>query len=359
MIEPSSRIKPIPAEKRVYMHRCIELARLGIGLVAPNPMVGAVLVCRGKIIGEGYHQYYAEAHAEINCLNAVSQEDSTLISEATLYVSLEPCAHFGKTPPCADAIISRKIPRVVVGCRDPYPEVNGRGIERLRAAGVEVEEGVMEDECKELNKRFFTFVKSHRPYIILKWAQGSDGMVSSADGKRIQISSECTNRLVHKWRAEESAILVGTKTALLDNPELNVRLWKGRSPIRIVIDKKLTLPQTHHLLDQKIKTIIFNSEIQKEEGNLSYYKFSPAENDLQQMTRTLYDMQIQSILVEGGPHLLQSFIDMQIWDEARIITNESMTIGNGISAPILGKAKIVREENLQSDIIRYFERGAS
>ena len=354
MIEPSSIAKTIASEELAYMHRCLELALLGMGHVAPNPMVGALLVFGDRIIGEGYHKHYGEAHAEINCLNSVKKEDIGLMAKATLYVSLEPCAHHGKTPPCADAIISRKIAKVVVGCRDPFPEVNGRGIEKLKAAGVEVVEGVMENECRELNKRFFTFVRHHRPYIILKWAQGFNGVMASADGNRMLISNEFTNRIVHKWRAEESAILVGTKTALLDNPELTVRLWKGRSPIRVVIDKDLVLPKTHHLLDQKNKTIVFNSKIQKEEENLSYHKLFPGEDFLLQMAKTLHDMQIQSLIVEGGPALLKSFIDLRIWDEARIIANDNVQLSYGISAPLLSNARLVREEKLQSDTIRYF-----
>ena len=245
------------------MHRCLELAGHGSGYVSPNPMVGAVLVHSGRIIGEGYHQRYGQAHAEVNCIDSVSETDRRLIGESTLYVSLEPCAHFGKTPPCTDLIIKHKIPKCVVGCRDPFKEVDGKGIEKLRAAGVHVEVGVLEKECKELNKRFFTFHTEHRPYIILKWAQTGDGFIAgplnpsaswrrtfedSGETKVIQerllISNEYSNRLVHKWRSEEASILVGTNTALLDDPELTTRLWTGPSPVRIVLDMNLRLPSS-------------------------------------------------------------------------------------------------------------------
>src|SRR5258706_6298419 len=241
------------------MRRCLELATLGAGNVAPNPMVGAVLVYHGRIIGEGYHQKYGEAHAEPNSIASVKEEDRKLISQSTMYVSLEPCVHFGKTPPCADLIIKHKIPKVVIGCRDPFKEVNGRGIEKLKAAGVETEPGVLEKECKELNKRFFTFHTKHRPYIILKWAQTANGKMSGQGRDRLYISNEFTNRLVHKWRSEEAAILVGTNTALLDDPQLTTRLWTGNNLVRMVIDMDLKLPSSLRLFDDEASTIIFNT----------------------------------------------------------------------------------------------------
>src|SRR5258706_3862500 len=255
------------------MRRCLELATLGAGNVAPNPMVGAVLVYHGRIIGEGYHQKYGEAHAEPNSIASVKEEDRKLISQSTMYVSLEPCVHFGKTPPCADLIIKHKIPKVVIGCRDPFKEVNGRGIEKLKAAGVETEPGVLEKECKELNKRFFTFHTKHRPYIILKWAQTANGFIATSPqtplqrrgafeesaNKRLLISNEYSNRLVHKWRSEEAAILVGTNTALKDDPQLTTRLWTGNNPVRMVIDMDLKLPSSLKLFDDEVSTIIFNT----------------------------------------------------------------------------------------------------
>ncbi len=237
-----------------FMHRCLELARLGAGYVAPNPMVGAVLLHEGRIIGEGWHKEYGKAHAEVNCINAVKESERQFISQSTLYVSLEPCAHHGKTPPCTDLIIRHKIPRVVIGCRDSFKEVDGKGIEKLKAAGIEVETAVLEQECRELNKRFFTFHTKQRPYIILKWAQTSDGFIaplippkvgiSEPQTQRLFISNEYSNILVHQWRSEEAAIMVGTNTALLDNPELTTRLWPGPSPVRLVIDLNLRLPDS-------------------------------------------------------------------------------------------------------------------
>src|SRR5215207_8983700 len=220
----------------IYMHRCLELARLGSGSVAPNPMVGAVLVYKDMIIGEGYHQQYGEAHAEVNCLNSVRPEHQHLIEQSTLYVSLEPCAHYGKTPPCADLIIQKKIPEVVVGCCDPFIQVNGKGIEKLQSAAVNVTIGVLEEECKQLNKRFFGFHTVQRPYVILKWAQTADGKVAGNDYGRKRISNQQTNRIVHKWRSEETTVVVGTNTALYDDPALTTRLWAGKNPVRIVVD---------------------------------------------------------------------------------------------------------------------------
>ena len=231
------------------MHRCLELAQLAAGNTAPNPMVGSVLVHNDKIIGEGYHQVYGQAHAEVNCISSVKPEHQGLIPQSTIYVSLEPCAHFGKTPPCADLIIKHQIPKVVVGCRDPFVQVNGKGIEKLQAAGIEVTVGVLEKECKELNKRFFTFHTEHRPYIILKWAQTADLKIAAEDYGRVLISNAQSNRIVHKWRSEEMAILVGTNTALFDDPELNTRLWPGGHPIRLVVDMNLRLPSSLKLFN--------------------------------------------------------------------------------------------------------------
>ena len=260
------------------MRRCLELALLGAGHVAPNPMVGSVLVYSDRdtgeerIIGEGYHERYGEKHAEANCIASVKEGDRALIARSTIYVSLEPCAHYGKQPPCADLIFYWQVPRVVAGCRDPFPEVNGKGIEKLRAAGVEVVVGVLEAECMELNRRFFTFHAKHRPYIVLKWAQSADGKIGG-DGRTL-ISNDYSNRLVHKWRAEEAAILVGTRTAMLDDPALTVRLWSGRNPIRLVLDKELRLPSSLQLFDGKVRTIVFNMVKHVEGGMIEYYQLS-------------------------------------------------------------------------------------
>lgn len=336
------------------MRRCLELAKKGAGLVAPNPMVGAVLVFEGRIIGEGWHKQYGEPHAEVNCIAAVGEEDRKLIPHSTLYVSLEPCAHFGKTPPCADLIVKERIPRVVIGCRDPFKEVDGKGIEKLMAAGVEVSVGVLQTDCEELNKRFFIFHRLHRPYIILKWAQTADEKIAGTAGSRLLISNEYTNRLVHQWRSEEAAILVGTNTALNDNPELTTRLWSGNSPVRLVVDRDLRLPVSLRLFDRKIKTIVFNTVRHVEEENLLYYQVSNDASLVHQILNALYQMKIQSVLVEGGARLLQSFIDERCWDEARVITNEQLTIGKGLPSPSLGHAKLILQQQLQNDCIKFY-----
>ena len=337
-----------------YMHRCLELALLGAGKVMPNPMVGAVLVHEGRIIGEGWHKKYGGPHAELNCLNSVSADDQGLISSATLYVSLEPCAHFGKTPPCADLIIRNRIPKVVIGCRDPFEQVNGKGIEKLKNAGIDVVTGLLEHECLEINKRFFTFHTKHRPYIILKWAQTANGMIGSGTDERLLISNELTNRIVHQWRSEEAAILVGTNTALQDDPSLTNRLWTGNNPVRMVIDNNLRLPPHLQLFDQQQKTIVFNTQKQQENGKILYCKIDPNENSLKQIMDISYKMGIQSILVEGGSKLLQSFIEANQWDEVRLIKNEKLAIKNGIAAPLLDQQNPYKKQTIQSDTINFY-----
>ncbi len=339
----------------LYMHRCMELARQGAGHVAPNPMVGAVLVYENRVIGEGYHRQYGYEHAEVNCIRSVRPEDEPLIARSVLYVSLEPCAHYGKTPPCADLILSRGIPSVVVGCRDPFPAVNGRGIEKLLAAGITVRTGVMEQECVELNRRFFTFHEKGRPHIILKWAQSADGRMAAAEGGRLFISNEYTNRLVHKWRAEEAGILVGTRTALADNPALTVRHWAGPDPVRLVIDASLRLPETLRLFDGTVRTIVFNTVRHAEKENLLYYRLEPEMNLLPQLLKALYGLSIQSVLVEGGAAILQSFIDEGCWDEARVITNDELMIGKGLAAPVPESADRIGTEKIFTDTLRYYK----
>ncbi len=339
-----------------YMRRCIELAKLGAGFVAPNPMVGAVLVHNEKIIGEGFHQQYGQAHAEVNCINNVKKEDKEFINQSTLYVSLEPCAHHGKTPPCADLIIKNKIAKVVIGCRDPFVEVDGKGIEKLLNANVEVVQHVLENECMELNKRFFTFHTKNRPYIILKWTQSNNHKIANADYSKIFISNEFTNRTVHKWRSEEAAIMVGTKTALTDNPSLNVRLWNGRNPVRITIDKDLSLPSSLNLFNGEIKTIVFNTIKNEEKNNIIYYKMNDEKYLTKQIVDALFKLNIQSVLIEGGTKLLQSFINENLWDEARVIINEQLIIDNGLNAPELRDAKLFYEEKIFSDHIYYYKK---
>ena len=392
----------------VYMHRCLELARLGAGHVAPNPMVGAVLVFENRIIGEGFHQRYGKAHAEPNCIASVKEEDKHLIRQSVLYVSLEPCAHFGKTPPCADLIIEKQIPKMVIGCRDPFVQVNGKGIEKLKASGIEIELGVLENECKQLNKRFFTVHTLHRPYVILKWAQTLDDKIASPSGSpngreqppgllnqdmkdnedsslsrvtaadpspvggsrmgatRLLITNEHINRIVHQWRSEEMAIAVGTNTALLDDPELTTRLVPGNNPVRIVVDMDLRLPGSLKLFNSKTATIVFNtkkhnlpfekiSTTELQERGVGYYQVTGDVSLVHQMMNALYQMNIQSVLIEGGSYLLQSFIDEGIWDEARVITNEQLTIGAGLPAPVLKIAKLQSAEQIFSDVIRTYK----
>jgi diaminohydroxyphosphoribosylaminopyrimidine deaminase / 5-amino-6-(5-phosphoribosylamino)uracil reductase len=352
------------------MRRCLELALLGAGHVAPNPMVGSVLVysdsvtSEERIIGEGYHERYGERHAEANCIASVKEEDRPLIARSTIYVSLEPCAHYGMQPPCAGLIIRERIPRVVAGCRDPFPQVNGKGIEKLRAAGVEVLVGVLEGECVELNRRFFTFHTKHRPYIVLKWAQSADGKMGSGrreggmraagEGGRTLISNEYSNRLVHKWRSEEAAILVGTRTALMDDPALTVRLWNGPDPIRLVIDKELRLPSSLRIFDGKVRTVVFNLLRHEEGGAAEYYQLSPDSSLVHQLSVALTRLKITSVLVEGGARLLQSFIDEGFWDEARVITNNELMIPGGLPAPEWKDARLVETETLAGDTIRYY-----
>jgi diaminohydroxyphosphoribosylaminopyrimidine deaminase / 5-amino-6-(5-phosphoribosylamino)uracil reductase len=347
------------------MHRCLELARLGMGNVAPNPMVGAVLVHNGRIIGEGYHKKYGGAHAEVNCIASVKEKNQSLIPHSTLYVSLEPCAHFGKTPPCADLIIQYKIPKVVIGCRDPFVQVNGKGIEKLKAAGIEVELGILEDECKKFNKRFFLFHMQHKPYIVLKWAETADKKIAAEDQDRLLISGQLTNRLVHKWRSEEMAICVGTNTALFDDPSLTTRLWPGGNPIRVVVDMHLRLPKSLKLFDGSTPTIVFNLHQHNlpfekifvadlRNIGVGYYQVTEDVSLVHQMMNALYRIGIQSVMIEGGAQLLQSFIDEGIWDEARIITNEELIIGSGLPAPVLKKYQLAGSGHLGGDVIRCY-----
>ncbi len=337
-----------------YMKRCLQLAASATGYTAPNPMVGALLVHNGSIIGEGFHQRYGEAHAEVNCINNVRKEDLEKIPQSTLYVSLEPCTHFGKTPPCADLIISKKIPHVVIGCRDPFKEVDGKGIEKLIHAGLQVESGTLEKECRELNRRFFTFVTQHRPFVLLKWAETSDGFIANKDHSRIFISNEYTNRLVHKWRSEEAAILIGTNTALHDDPSLTVRHWTGPQPMRLLLDMNLRLPTRLKIFESLSPIIVFNSKKEGEDNHIQFRMLDSKFPLIPQMLQKLMALKVQSLMVEGGRTLLQSFIDSGIWDEARVIKNEGLHAGDGIMAPRMGNARMIRHERILSDLITYY-----
>ena len=328
-------------QQELYMRRCIQLAKLGAGQVAPNPMVGAVLVYEDRIIGEGYHKKYGEAHAEVNCIASVKEADRKFIESSVLYVSLEPCAHYGKTPPCSDLIIRHKIPTVVIGCRDPFEQVNGKGIEKLKAAGIEVVSGILETESAELNKRFFTFHTKKRPYIILKWAQTANKKIASDSNNRLIITNKVTNRVVHKWRSEEAGILVGTNTIVADDPLLTNRLWTGNNPVRLVVDINLKLTQALKVFNPEAATVIFNgtkstiiSGMPAVNGTY-YYHVNKNQNLPEQIAAGCYRLGIESILIEGGAKLLQSFIDVCLLDEARIITNKQMIIEDGLDAPVL------------------------
>ncbi len=327
-----------------YMRRCLELAALGTGFVSPNPMVGAVVVHQNKIIGEGYHQKYGQPHAEVNAVNAVLERHENaaeLLKEAIIYVSLEPCAHFGKTPPCADLIIKNQIPKVVVGCRDPFVQVDGKGIEKLRNAGIEVVENVLEAECLALNKRFFTRVLKQRPYVVLKWAQTQDQFFAPEDGSQQWISDPVSKKLVHQWRSEEDAVLVGKNTAAADNPQLNNRYQpEAKQPKRIVLDRRLELGRHLYLFDQSVETLVFNEVKTALEENIKYIGLEDFDLYLPQyILFQLYLQDIQSVIVEGGAKTLQFFIDAGLWDEARIFTSKTRW-GKGIKAPeILGELK--------------------
>jgi diaminohydroxyphosphoribosylaminopyrimidine deaminase/5-amino-6-(5-phosphoribosylamino)uracil reductase len=342
-------------EQNLYMSRCLELAKLGAGNVAPNPMVGAVLVHENRIIGEGYHQKYGEAHAEVNCINSVKDADKALISQSVLYVSLEPCAHYGKTPPCANLIIANKIPKVVVGCRDPFAAVDGKGIEKLRQANVEVVFGVMEQECKDLNKRFFCFNTKQRPYIILKWAQSKNHKIANADFSRVYITNTLSNRLIHRWRSEEAGIMVGTNTALQDNPALNTRHWTGQNPVRLIVDMNLRLPATLKIFDGTQKTVIFNASRQEQQDNLLFYKIDKEQSIVKALIKACYELKLQSVLIEGGNKLAESFINEGAWDEARVIENTELIIDNGLRAPLLANHRLVSSETIATDVVSYYQ----
>lgn len=314
-----------------FMRRCLQLARCGEAGAPPNPMVGAVIACDGRIIGEGYHRRCGGPHAEVNAINSVKERD--LLSRSTIYVSLEPCAHYGKTPPCADLIIETGIRRVVIGCTDPFAKVNGLGIKKLREAGCEVQVGVLEQECRELNRRFFTFHEKHRPWIILKWAQSNDGFIGKDE--RVILSNALTQTLVHRLRARSGAILVGTNTALQDNPTLTTRLWPGPNPLRLTIDRRGILPPTLHLKDNSTPTVIYSHE------------------SIEEILADLYARGIQSLLVEGGAKLLQSFIDKGLWDEARIET-APLCLGQGTKAPTLKDEQPESKQNIGGHIIQHY-----
>jgi diaminohydroxyphosphoribosylaminopyrimidine deaminase/5-amino-6-(5-phosphoribosylamino)uracil reductase len=337
-----------------YINRCLQLAQYGLGTTYPNPLVGSVIVFDGKIIGEGWHKKAGEAHAEVNAIASVKDVD--LLKKSTLYVNLEPCSHFGKTPPCADLIIKMQIPKVVIGTMDPFAKVCGNGIAKLKEAEIEVEVGFLEKECNELNKRFFTFHQKRRPYIILKWAQTQDGFIAPLhkdENRPVWISNPLCRQLVHQWRTQEQAILVGTNTVLDDNPKLNVRDTFGKSPIRIVIDRELKIPTDYSVYDKSVKTIFITSKEQEShEENLVFEKIDFQSNVIQQILDVLYKHQIQSVIIEGGSQLLQSFIQENLWDEARIFTSE-ISLKEGIKAPDF-QYTYQNKQYIQNDELTFF-----
>lgn len=325
------------------------MAEKGFGQVSPNPMVGCLIVHNGEIIGSGYHKEYGGPHAEVNAINNV--KDPSLLKESTAYVSLEPCSHFGKTPPCADLLIKAGIKKVVIGSLDPNPLVAGQGMEKLIQAGINVEYSVLENECKKLNKRFFTFINKKRPFIILKWAESADGYIGSEDTK--QISGLAAQKRLHKWRSEEDAFLVGTNTLLLDNPQLNTRLWKGKSPIRVAIDFELKSENKHlKFYDQSQRSIILNGVKNESSNGIEFIKIS--DTKIETIVNALYQCKISSVVIEGGSQLLNSFIEANIYDEIRILKSKKLMLNKGIKAP---KIDFIASstENLIDDYLNIYE----
>lgn len=334
-----------------YIRRCIELAGKAIGKTYPNPLVGSVIVYQDKIIGEGYHHKAGENHAEINAINSV--KDKSLISESTIYVSLEPCAHYGKTPPCALKIKELGFRKVVIGAMDSHDKVNGKGKKIIQEAGIEVVSGVLEQDCLDLNKRFFTFHQKKRPYIFLKWAQSGDGFLDW-DFKPYSISNTLVNQFVHQLRADEHAILVGTQTALNDNPGLTVRNVKGENPIRVLIDFELKVPETFNIYNPEAKTIVINTIKEEENENIKFIRISK-ENFLAELMNALYREQIQSVIIEGGRFTLQQFIDAGLWDEAIVIKNENLKLISGTKAPDFTDQKPLKTEEFRDNMIEFYK----
>jgi diaminohydroxyphosphoribosylaminopyrimidine deaminase / 5-amino-6-(5-phosphoribosylamino)uracil reductase len=333
----------------LFMQRAIELAQLGIGMVSPNPRVGCVIVHDNKIIGEGWHQKFGEAHAEVNAIHSV--DNPSLLKESAVYVNLEPCSHFGKTPPCVDLLIKHQVKKVIIGNADTNPLVAGHGIQKLKSSEVDVTVGVLEKECRELNKRFFTFIEKRRPYIILKWAQTADRFIAQKNFESRWISNEFSRQLAHRWRSEEDSVLVGTRTAFHDNPSLTVRDWSGRNPVRIVIDRFLRLNDHLHLFDGHERTICYNLLKHEDHVNLLLARIDE-ENFVDDLILDLFKRNIQSVVVEGGAQTLQLFLEGKHWDEARVFTS-SRTFGEGIPAPLV-QGKFIIQQGVATDRLEYF-----
>lgn len=355
---------------KMYMARCLELAQNGQGNVAPNPMVGALIVHKNQIIGEGYHIKHGDAHAEINAINSV--KDKSLLKESTLYLSLEPCSHFGKTPPCTDTILSVGIPRIVIASMDVNPKVMGRGIEILRKAGREVVVGVMEEEALDLNRRFVTFHTKKRPYIIIKWAQTLDGFIDAIRKPEdpiapVWITNELSRSLVHRWRSEEQAILIGTRTVEKDNPKLNVRDWSGRTPTRVIIDRKLRLPIESHVFDGSIPTLLFignNAAASVRKPlfaaipNLEIITIDFAKGMELQLLKELYDRNLNSVMIEGGAMIINSFVEKNLWDEARVFVGNKFFY-DGVKAPTFNREFYSYDELGDSKLFTYRNKQSS
>lgn len=334
----------------IYMQRCLDLAQKAVGKTYPNPMVGCVIVHDDKIIGEGFHERAGENHAEINAINSVKNPE--LLKDSTIYVSLEPCAHFGKTPPCANKIVEIGFKKVVIGILDSHEKVNGKGKRVIEEVGIEVVSGVLEKECQELNKRFFTYHQKQRPFIILKWAESGDGFLDK-DFKPTQIGNPLTKQFVHLLRSQEHAILVGTQTALTDNPSLTAREVVGRNPIRILIDFNLKVPADFNLYNDEAETIVFNSLKETIERNIKFIKIEK-ENFLDHLMRKLFELQIQSVIIEGGSFTLQKFINQNLWDETIIINNEKLKLLNGTKAPNFNFEKFETKQ-FRDNIVEFYK----
>ncbi|WP_103865869.1 bifunctional diaminohydroxyphosphoribosylaminopyrimidine deaminase/5-amino-6-(5-phosphoribosylamino)uracil reductase RibD [Aquimarina sp. I32.4] len=339
-----------------YIKRCIQLAKNGLGTTYNNPLVGSVIVVDNTIIGEGWHYQSGKPHAEVNAIASV--KDTSLLKDATIYVSLEPCSHFGKTPPCSDLIIEEEIKKVVIGTIDTFAKVSGNGVRRLMNAGCDVVLGVLEKECLELNKRFFTFHNKKRPYVILKWAQTLDGYIAPTHTKKrepVWITNAHSKQITHKWRAEEQAILVGNQTVIKDNPKLTTRNWSGNHPIRIVVDRSNQIPADSNILDNTIKTILITTEqhIKKSTDTLIYEAVDAHNNIAKSICDILYKHKIQSVIIEGGTHTIQSFIDKNLWDEARVFEG-SITFESGTKAPIC-KGILISREKITTDTLTTYK----
>ncbi|MBG8554442.1 bifunctional diaminohydroxyphosphoribosylaminopyrimidine deaminase/5-amino-6-(5-phosphoribosylamino)uracil reductase RibD [Hymenobacter guriensis] len=339
---------------QLMMRRALDLARLGAGYTRPNPMVGCVITHQGRVIGEGWHRRYGGPHAEVNAVASVMEPH--LLPEARVYVTLEPCSHFGKTPPCADLLIEKRVAEVMVCNLDPNPLVAGRGLQKLRDAGISVETGLLEAEGRWLNRRFFTYQEQQRPYVVLKWAETADGYLAGPYFQPVPISGELARVAVHQWRSEEHAILVGTRTALHDNPRLNVREWPGQDPIRLVIDKNLSLPPTHNLLDGSQPTVVYTYRHRATTNNVGYVTLSEAEDLFPQILANLHQRQVQSVLVEGGPTVLNSLLKDGLWDEIRVIRSPKL-LGGGVAAPHLGLTGLREQFTLGEDQVFVYRKG--